>query len=209
MSDRWSIDDVHALAPDASSWKAVRKISVPGAWPHAGLLPGGALVVWGECRGSGSRSYAVTHKDVVLAVDRSGSMAESVVYPVEVLFGTQLGGGTDINRAISYCQGLITRPTESTFVLFSSWCEGGVREQMLRRVAQMKAAGTQVVVLLALSDEGAPFYDHGNAVALADLGVPAYVCTPDAFPEIMAASLRGDPITAPAETRVRAGRRAA
>ena len=30
--------------------------------------------------------------------------------PVEVLFGTQLGGGTDINRAIAYCQQLITRP---------------------------------------------------------------------------------------------------
>jgi Mg-chelatase subunit ChlD len=109
--------------------------------------------------------------------------------PVEVLFGTQLGGGTDINRAIGYSQQLITRPRDSIFVLISDLYEGGVREQMLRRVAEMTAAGVQVVVLLALSDEGAPAYDHDNAAALAALGVPAFACTPDAFPDLMAAAI--------------------
>jgi Mg-chelatase subunit ChlD len=109
--------------------------------------------------------------------------------PVEVLFGTQLGGGTDINRAIAYGQQLITRPRDSIFVLISDLYEGGVREQMLRRVAEMTAAGVQVVVLLALSDEGAPAYDHENAAALAALGVPAFACTPDAFPDLMAAAI--------------------
>jgi len=109
--------------------------------------------------------------------------------PVEVLFGTQLGGGTDINRAIAYAQQLITRPRDSIFVLISDLYEGGVREQMLRRVAEMTAAGVQVVVLLALSDDGAPAYDHDNAAALAALGVPAFACTPDAFPDLMAAAI--------------------
>jgi Mg-chelatase subunit ChlD len=124
--------------------------------------------------------------------------------PVEVLFGTQLGGGTDINRAIAYCQGLITRPRDSIFVLISDLYEGGVRDEMLRRVAGLTAAGVQVIVLLALSDEGAPAYDHDNAAALAALGVPAFACTPDAFPDLMAAAiqrqdLRGiiDRLTAP------------
>ncbi|MFG1603590.1 VWA domain-containing protein [Actinoplanes sp. NPDC049265] len=110
--------------------------------------------------------------------------------PVEVLFGTQLGGGTDINRAIGYAQQLITRPRDSIFVLISDLYEGGVRHQMLRRVAEMTAAGVQVVVLLALSDEGAPSYDRENASALAALGVPAFACTPDAFPELMAAAIQ-------------------
>ena len=109
--------------------------------------------------------------------------------PVELLFGTQLGGGTDINRAIAYGQGLITRPAESVFVLISDLYEGGVRLEMLRRVAAMTQAGVQVIVLLALSDEGAPFYDHENAAALAALGVPAFACTPDAFGELMAAAV--------------------
>jgi Mg-chelatase subunit ChlD len=109
--------------------------------------------------------------------------------PVEVLFGTQLGGGTDINRAIAYCQGLITRPRDSIFVLISDLYEGGVRDEMLRRVASLTAAGVQVIVLLALSDEGAPSFDHENAAALAAIGVPAFACTPDAFPELMAAAI--------------------
>ncbi|MEV6595812.1 VWA domain-containing protein [Actinoplanes sp. NPDC051346] len=116
-------------------------------------------------------------------------LTDQLADPVEVLFGTQLGGGTDINRAIGYGQQLITRPRDSIFVLISDLYEGGVREQMLRRVAEMTAAGVQVVVLLALSDEGAPAYDHENAAALAALGVPAFACTPDAFPELMAAAI--------------------
>lgn len=116
-------------------------------------------------------------------------LTEQLNDPVEVLFGTQLGGGTDINRAIGYSRQLITRPRDSIFVLISDLYEGGVREQMLRRVAEMTAAGVQVVVLLALSDEGAPAYDHENAAALAALGVPAFACTPDAFPDLMAAAI--------------------
>jgi Mg-chelatase subunit ChlD len=116
-------------------------------------------------------------------------LTEQLSDPVEVLFGTQLGGGTDINRAVAYGQQLITRPRDSIFVLISDLYEGGVREQMLRRVAEMTAAGVQVIVLLALSDEGAPAYDHENAAALAALGVPAFACTPDAFPDLMAAAI--------------------
>jgi Mg-chelatase subunit ChlD len=109
--------------------------------------------------------------------------------PVEVLFGTQLGGGTDINRALAYAHGLVTRPRDTILVLVSDLYEGGVRDEMLRRVAALTAAGVQVVVLLALSDDGAPDYDRDNATALAALGVPAFACTPDLFPELMAAAI--------------------
>ncbi|MBL7254322.1 VWA domain-containing protein [Actinoplanes sp. LDG1-01] len=126
-------------------------------------------------------------------------LTEQLKDPVEVLFGTQLGGGTDINRAIAYSQQLITRPRDSIFVLISDLYEGGVRDQMLRRVAEMTAAGVQVVVLLALSDEGAPAYDHENAAALAALGVPAFACTPDAFPDLMAAAIERRDLKAFAE----------
>jgi hypothetical protein len=74
-------------------------------------------------------------------------------------------------------------------VLISDLYEGGVRDEMLRRIATMQAAGVQVIVLLALSDEGAPDYDRENAAALAALGVPAFACTPDVFPELMAAAI--------------------
>ncbi|MBT9582795.1 VWA domain-containing protein [bacterium] len=109
--------------------------------------------------------------------------------PVEVLFGTQLGGGTDIAQAVGYCQALITRPSQTVFVLVSDLCEGGDRQVMLARLAQLSAAGVTCVALLALSDEGAPIYDHDNAAALAALSIPSFGCTPDRFPDLMAAAL--------------------
>ncbi len=123
-------------------------------------------------------------------------LTEQLADPVEVLFGTQLGGGTDINRAIAYAQELITRPRDTIFVLISDLYEGGVQDEMLRRVAAMCAAGVQVIALLALSDDGAPSYDRDNAAALAALGVPAFACTPDAFPDLMAAAIQRRDLTA-------------
>ncbi|MGW1729547.1 VWA domain-containing protein [Streptomyces sp. NPDC001999] len=117
--------------------------------------------------------------------------------PVDVLFGTQLGGGTDINRALAYCQSRITRPAETVVVLISDLYEGGIRNEMLKRVAAMKASGVQFVTLLALSDEGAPAYDREHAAALGALGAPAFACTPDLFPEVMAAALEKRPLPIP------------
>ena len=189
-------------------------------------LPEHRTVVPQTLIGAGRKQRSVA-RDVVLAIDQSGSMAESVVYasvfgsvlasmqslrtslvafdtavvdlteqlhdPVEVLFGVQLGGGTDINRAIAYCQGLITRPRDTLFVLISDLYEGGIQDEMLQRTAAMLASGVQVLVLLALSDSGAPSFDRENAAALAALGVPAFACTPDVFPDLLAVALqRGD-----------------
>lgn len=117
--------------------------------------------------------------------------------PVDVLFGTQLGGGTDINRALAYCQSKITRPADTVVVLISDLYEGGIRDEMLRRVAAMKVSGVQFVTLLALSDEGAPAYDHEHAAALGALGAPAFACTPDLFPDVMAAAIEKRPLPIP------------
>ncbi|GHB45108.1 VWA domain-containing protein [Streptomyces cirratus] len=117
--------------------------------------------------------------------------------PVDVLFGTQLGGGTDINRALAYCESKITRPADTVVVLISDLYEGGIRDGMLKRVAAMKAAGVEFVTLLALSDEGAPAYDREHAAALAALGAPAFACTPDLFPDVMAAALERRPLPVP------------
>ncbi|WP_433470074.1 VWA domain-containing protein [Spirillospora sp. CA-128828] len=197
-------------------WERTIRANLRHYLPEHGTLVPERLI------GYGRRRQAVK-RDVVLAIDQSGSMAASVVYasvfgavlasmrslrtslvvfdtgvvdltdqlhdPVEVLFGTQLGGGTDINRAIAYCQGLVARPADTILVLISDLYEGGIRDEMLQRVAALTAAGVQVVVPLALSDEGAPAYDHENAAALAAMGVPAFACTPDAFPGLMAAAI--------------------
>ena len=109
--------------------------------------------------------------------------------PVDLLFGVQLGGGTDINRAVGYCQGLIRRPDDTILILISDLYEGGNPKEMLQRMATLVAAGVQVITLLALSDDGASFYDHDMAAAYSSLGIPTFACTPDKFPPLMAAAI--------------------
>lgn len=117
-------------------------------------------------------------------------LSEKLADPVDVLFGTQLGGGTDINLALAYCQGLIRQPQETILVLISDLIEGGDAKEMLKRVATLVSAGVQMIGLLALSDDGAPMFDQNHAAAFAALGIPAFACTPDRFPDLMAAAIQ-------------------
>jgi len=162
-------------------------------------------------------------RDIVIAIDQSGSMASSVVYagvfaavlasirsvrtrviafdtavadltddlhdPVDVLFGVQVGGGTDINVALAYCETLVERPRDTILVLISDLLDGGEWESTRARARAFVESGVQLVALLALSDDGAPAYAHDNAADLAGMGVPAFACTPDRFPDLMAAAI--------------------
>jgi Mg-chelatase subunit ChlD len=126
----------------------------------------------------------------VIAFDTAvADLTENLSDPVDVLFGVQLGGGTDINRALAYCQPLITRPADTVLILITDLYEGGDREEMLKRAAAIAGGGTQVIALLALSDAGSPAFDHDNAAALAALGIPSFACTPDLFPDLLAVAL--------------------
>jgi Mg-chelatase subunit ChlD len=109
--------------------------------------------------------------------------------PVDLLFATQLGGGTDINRAVAYCERLVGRPADTIFILLSDLIEGGLRDELVKRMAGLVTAGMTTVALLALSDDGTPAYDHAMAADLAGVGVAAFGCTPDLFPDLMAAAI--------------------
>ena len=186
-----------------------------------------ATVIPEQLFGYGRKSRR-TQRDIILAIDQSGSMANSVVYssifgavmaslpavkthlvvfdtavvdlteklddPVEVLFGTQLGGGTFINKAVGYCQGLVREPRNTILVLISDLYEGGVEAELLRRTADLVESGVRFVTLLALSDEGAPWYDKALAAKMSALGAPAFACTPDLFPDLMAAAIKREDI---------------
>lgn len=119
--------------------------------------------------------------------------------PVDVLFGVQLGGGTDINGAIGYCQGHISEPENSIFVLVTDLYEGGIEKEMLSRLRAMRDAGVTVIVLLALSDDGVPSYDRDLARSVASLAIPTFACVPDAFPGLLATAIQGGDIQAYAE----------
>jgi VWA domain containing CoxE-like protein len=123
-------------------------------------------------------------------------LTEELSDPVEVLFGVQLGGGTDINQAVAYCADKIEHPSKAHFILITDLYEGGNAEEFLTRIARLIGSGVNVIVLLALSDQGRPAYDPNLSARVAALGAPVFACTPDQFPDLMAAALRRQDIHA-------------
>ncbi len=160
-----------------------------------------ASVVYSSIFGAVLASLPAVATRLVVFDTEIVDLSEQLDDPVDILFGVQLGGGTDINRAVGYCQEIIGEPRNTILVLISDLYEGGVAEKLLIRARDLVAAGVQFVTLLALSDEGHPAYDKDLAARLAALGVPSFACTPDAFPELMAAAIRRDDINQWAATQ--------
>ena len=155
---------------------------------------------------SGSMSTSVVYSGIIAAVLASlpslntrlimfdtavVDLTDRLDDPVGMLFGLRLGGGTNIDQALTYARGAITRPRDTIVVLISDLFEGGNKERMVRQVGQMLADGVQFITLLALNDQGAARYNAAIAQELADLGTPAFACTPEQFPELLGRALSG------------------
>ena len=121
-------------------------------------------------------------------------LTEDLADPVEVLFGVQLGGGTDINAAVAYCEDKIERPGKAHLILITDLYEGGNANELVTRMAKLIDQGVNVIVLLALTDTGRPSYDPNLAGIISTMGIPVFACTPDQFPDLMACALRRNDI---------------
>lgn len=171
------------------------------------------------------RANRMNNWTVIVDIDQSGSMGESVIYssimscilasmnaintrivafdteiidmteksddPIDLLFGIQLGGGTDINKSVAYCQQFIENPAKTIFFLISDLEEGGNRAGLINRVKEMKESGVTVISLLAIADGGKPYYDEQMAKRLSALGVPCFACTPALLPQLLEMAFKG------------------
>jgi Mg-chelatase subunit ChlD len=149
----------------------------------------GSSVIYSGIFGSVMASIPAIQTRMVVFDTAVADLTDDLKDPVDLLFGVQLGGGTDIHQALSYCQQIITKPADTVLVLITDLYEGGNQEEMRKKAASIVLSGAQLVVLLALNDDGAPSYDHNNAQFLANIGVPVFACTPDKFPDLMAIAL--------------------
>jgi hypothetical protein len=163
---------------------------------------------------------------VIVLVDQSGSMGESVVYasivaavfaslpaldtrlvffdtgiadvsdrlsdPVEILFGVQLGGGTDIVRAVRYGATLMGQPEKTLFLLITDLYEGGSQEPLLHELGTLKENRTNVLCVLALNDKGTASFDADQARKVASLDIPTFAATPNKLVDAVERALRGD-----------------
>lgn len=180
------------------------------------------------------RAKKMNKWNIILDMDQSGSMADSIIYgsivgsilasiaslstrivafdtsivdlteeygndPVDMLFGIQLGGGTDINKSVAYCQQFIADPSRTMFILLSDLLEGGNQASLIKRMEDMHESGVKVICLLALSDRGVPCYDEGLARRLSKIGIPCFACTPTLLPEFLEGALKGYDLNALAE----------
>lgn len=149
----------------------------------------GTSVIYSGIFGSVLASIPAVNTRMVVFDTAVVDLTDDLQDPVDLLFGVQLGGGTDIARALTYCQGVITRPQDTVLVLVTDLYEGGDPREMRKKFVSLVNSGVQLIVLLALNDDGAPSYDKNHAEFLVNIGVPTFACTPDKFPDLMAAAL--------------------
>lgn len=150
--------------------------------------------------------------DVVICVDQSGSMVDSVIHsavmagilaglptyrvrlvvfdtsvvdlsdqvedPVEVLMQVQLGGGTDIAKALRYCGQLVENPDRTVLVLVTDFEEGGSVSDMLRSTRELAEARVTMLGLAALDGQAHPFYNRAIAQRMAECGMQIAALTP-------------------------------
>ncbi len=150
----------------------------------------GTSVVYSGIFGAVMASLPQVTTQMVVFDTQVADLTEDLQDPVDLLFGVQLGGGTDINLALQYCQQIIKKPDDTIFVLITDLYEGGNTEQMRRRAVALVESGVQVICLLALNDDGSPSYDANNANFFSQYGIPVFACTPDMFPDLMAAAIQ-------------------
>lgn len=149
----------------------------------------GTSVIYSGIFGSVLASIPAVSTRMVVFDTAVVDLTDDLQDPVDLLFGVQLGGGTDIARALTYCQGVITRPQDTVLVLVTDLYESGDAREMRKKFVSLVNSGVQLIVLPALNDDGAPSYDKSHAEFLANIGVPTFACTPDKFPDLMAAAL--------------------
>ena len=108
-------------------------------------------------------------------------LSEQAGNPVDVLMSVQLGGGTDIGKAVAYCEQLVANPRRSLFVLISDFMEGAAPGPLLAAVRRLREAGVTLLGLAALGEAGQPEYDRAMAQKLADCGMNVAALTPEHF----------------------------
>ena len=149
----------------------------------------GTSVIYSGIFGSVLASIPAVSTRMVVFDTAVVDLTDDLQDPVDLLFGVQLGGGTDIAQALTYCQSVVTRPQDTVLVLVTDLYEGGDPREMRKKFVSLVDSGVQLIVLPALNDDGAPSYDKSHAEFLASIGVPTFACTPDKFPDLMAAAL--------------------
>jgi uncharacterized protein with von Willebrand factor type A (vWA) domain len=118
-------------------------------------------------------------------------LSDKVGEPVDVLLSVQLGGGTDITKALMYATTLVRQPQRTIVVLITDFYEGRPEQELVGQTRVMADGGIRMIGLGALGLDARPAYNKQTAAKLRKVGMDILVCTPEKLAECMAQIIRG------------------
>lgn len=165
------------------SWDIILLIDQSGSMVdsviHSAVM---AACLWGL---PGMRTRLVAFDTAVV------DLTADVTDPVELLMKVQLGGGTDIAKAVAYAQNCISQPARSIVVLVSDFYEGGNSSELVSRVHALCESGAKVLGLAALDSGANPNYDREMAARLVRVGAQIGAMTPGQLAVWLAEKVQG------------------
>ncbi|WP_443713097.1 VWA domain-containing protein [Ruminococcus sp.] len=99
--------------------------------------------------------------------------------PAQTIMSVQLGGGTNIGKALAYCESLITTPCDTCVIVVTDLYEGGSVSQLMNVSKNIITSGAHLSFLTALDENADPAFDKTLGQLLADIGAFVGSLTPD------------------------------
>ncbi len=172
-----------------NDWNVIIAMDQSGSM-HSSLIYGGVMgAILASMPAVETHVVAFNHEEVV-------DLTELCHDPVDLLFGVQLGGAEDYWKATSYCERFMHTPSKTLYILLADLHDTSPNEnRFVKKMEYLLESGIKAVTLLAISDSGQPSHNENLANKLAKLGMPCFGCIPDRLPDLLAAVLKGTPLS--------------
>ncbi len=179
------IDRVYFYAAEKNKrpWHVIVCVDQSGSMLESAIFSAVMASIFAELPGI-KTSLVLFDTQVVDLSDRVGQ-------PVDVLLSVQLGGGTDITRALEYSSTLVREPARTILVLITDFYEGRSDADLVRTTERLADANVRLVGLGALGYDAQPQYNRQTAAKLRKVGMDILLCTPEKLAECMGRIIRG------------------
>lgn len=177
-----------------NDWNVIIAMDQSGSM-HSSLIYGGIMgAILASMPAVETHVVAFNHEEVV-------DLTELCSDPVDLLFGVQLSGAEDYWKATSYCERFMHTPSKTLYILLADLYDTSPNEsRFVKKMEFLLESGLKAVTLLAISDSGQPSFNENLANKLAKMGMPCFACIPDRLPDLLAAVLKGVPLSDFAKT---------
>lgn len=173
----------YAAEKNKRPWHVIVCVDQSGSMLESAIFSAVMASIFAELPGV-KTSLVLFDTQIVDLTDKVGS-------PVDVLLSVQLGGGTDITRALEYCSGLVREPARTIVVLITDFYEGRAESDLVRVVSRLSGADVRMIGLGALGYDAQPQYNRQTAKKLRKVGMDILACTPEKLADCMGEIIRG------------------